>query len=48
MPLLLPSPVDGVEDSGAGMVAERRVDGLLPRTEVPKLAVKSPLEPPYA
>lgn len=49
MMLLLPSPVDvDAEDSGTGMVADRSVDGLLPLTEVPKLAVKSPPDPSYA
>lgn len=47
--LLLPSPVGVTEDdSVAGRVTDRRVDGLLPRTEVPKLVVKSPFDPPYA
>lgn len=44
---LLPA-ADTADDSVAGMVTESREAGLLPRTELPKLAVKSPLDPPYA
>lgn len=36
------------DEVGASIVAEERVDGVRPRTERPKFAVKLPLEPPYA
>lgn len=42
------SPSEAADDTVAGMATDRRVDGLLPRTELPKLAVKSPFDPPYA
>lgn len=39
--------LEGEEDAIAGIVVERRVDGLRPRTELPKCAVKFPLDPTY-
>lgn len=36
---------EGADDSVTGTFVERREEGLRPRTELPKLAVKTPFEP---